>query len=277
MATILAALLAVSQATVARAKPTAAQSCEAAKVKAAGKAAQCRLNAAGVFAASAGGQVDVDKRDAAYAKCQSTLNDAYSKADVKYGNECPVPANTSIVDALTQAYAGNVIVVNQQSRFVDNGDGTVTDNLTHLMWEKKTGAVGTAVSCPDVATCPDPHVVNNIYTWSAVNVSPWPFDGTAATVFLGLINSQPACLAGHCDWRLPSVEELLTIVEQGSGPPAINATFGPTQPYYYWTATTFAGAFTPYYAWFVDFFGGNYQNNGFKLDGYFVRAVRSTP
>ncbi|TMA85936.1 MAG: DUF1566 domain-containing protein, partial [Deltaproteobacteria bacterium] len=27
-------------------------------------------------------------------------------------------------------------------RFVDNGDGTVTDNETGLIWEKKTGTVG---------------------------------------------------------------------------------------------------------------------------------------
>jgi hypothetical protein len=26
----------------------------------------------------------------------------------------------------------------EAQRYVDNGDGTVTDNTTHLMWEKKT-------------------------------------------------------------------------------------------------------------------------------------------
>lgn len=261
----------------AAAAPTAAQSCESAKEKAAGKAAQCRLVAAGVFAVSAGAQSDVDKRDASYAKCQSKMSDAYAKADAKYGVNCPVPPNTSIVEALTAAYSGNVIVVNQQGRFVDNGNGTVTDNLTHLQWEKKTGTGGVAVNCIDIATCPDPHDVNNVYTWSANNTSPWPFDGTAATVFLGLVNSQPSCLAGHCDWRLPSVEELQTIVDTSAGVPTIAGVFGPTQPHIYFTATTFAGGFTPYYAWYVDFSDGDYANNAFKLDGYYVRAVRSAP
>src|SRR5690242_10587120 len=32
-------------------------------------------------------------------------------------------------------------------RFVDNMDGTVTDNETGLQWEKKTGTVGTGVLC----------------------------------------------------------------------------------------------------------------------------------
>lgn len=270
-------LAAVAIPGAADAAPTAAQSCESAKEKAAGKAAQCRLVAAGVFAVSPGAQADVDKRDAAYAKCQSKMSDAYAKADARYGANCPVPGNTSIVEALTTAYSGNVIVVNQQGRFVDNGDGTVTDNLTHLQWEKKTGSVGADVECIDVATCPAPHDVNNRYTWSADNTSPWPFDGTAATVFLGLVNSQAPCLGGHCDWRLPSVEELLTIVDTSAGVPAIASAFGPTKPAIYFTATTFAGGFTPYYAWYVDFSDGDYANNAFKPTSYHVRAVRSAP
>ena len=48
------------------AQATAAQSCAKAKVPAAGKAASCRLKAAGVFLASAGGAADIEKRDAAY-------------------------------------------------------------------------------------------------------------------------------------------------------------------------------------------------------------------
>jgi len=38
-------------------------------------------------------------------------------------------------------------------RFVDNGDGTVTDNMTGLMWEKKDNSSGI-------------HDMDNIYTWS---------------------------------------------------------------------------------------------------------------
>lgn len=36
-----------------------------------------------------------------------------------------------------------------QPRFVDNGDGTITDNQTGLMWEKKTGTLGSAILCLD--------------------------------------------------------------------------------------------------------------------------------
>src|SRR5882724_11665687 len=39
------------------------------------------------------------------------------------------------------------------ARFVDNGDGTVTDDLTGLQWEKKDN------------TCPGIHCVSDTYTW----------------------------------------------------------------------------------------------------------------
>jgi hypothetical protein len=44
-------------------------------------------------------------------------------------------------------------------RFVDNGDGTITDNQTELMWEKKCA--------PDGSTDPlNLHDVDNHYTWA---------------------------------------------------------------------------------------------------------------
>jgi len=61
-----------------------------------------------------------------------------------------------------------------QERFIDNGDGTVTDADTGLMWEKKTGTVGISVLCDSTDTCPDPHDVNNLYTWSRTGTV---FDG----------------------------------------------------------------------------------------------------
>ncbi len=73
-------------------------------------------------------------------------------------------------------------------RFVDNGNGTITDNQTGLMWEKKDDAGGI-------------HDQDTYYTWSTG--SPYNPDGTAFTVFLATLNTPP-CFAGHCDWRLPT-------------------------------------------------------------------------
>lgn len=73
--------------------------------------------------------------------------------------------------------------------FVDNGDGTISDLQTGLMWEKKDEAGGI-------------HDVRNEYTLSNP-LTPADGTGTAFTTFLATLNTPP-CFAGHCDWRLPS-------------------------------------------------------------------------
>jgi len=81
-------------------------------------------------------------------------------------------------------------------RFVDNGNGTITDRQTCLVWEKKDDAGGI-------------HDKDNEYTWSnraneqgACTVSGCPPNGEVFTVFLATLNSTG--FAGHGDWRLPT-------------------------------------------------------------------------
>ena len=144
------------------------------------------------------------------------------------------------------------------TRFTDNGT-TVTDNLTGLQWEKKT----------DDATI---HDKDNRYSWSAGFTT--PADGTAFTTFLPALNSA-GCFAGQCDWRLPTIYELQTILSEAypcTTSPCIDPVFGPTVADYYWSATT--GATSPFSAWSVFFIDGLVVNY-FKDDGYYVRAVRA--
>ncbi len=112
-----------------------------------------------------------------------------------------------------------------QVRFNVNGDGTLTDNQTGLMWELKS-----------VAGTGDVHDVNNSYVWSITGSAS---DGTLFTTFLSMLNSDVSpnggstCFANHCDWRLPNIPELRTIVETsvpncGSGAVCIDPAFGPT-------------------------------------------------
>jgi len=170
---------------------------------------------------------------------------------------------------------------------VDNGDGTVTDNETGLQWEKKTGTVGTAVNC-DTTTCSDPHDVNNTYLWSSSGTAP---DGGAFTKFLNALNggatgvgncvsrfgtSQSGGFVNHCDWRLPTIEELQTIVDEsasgcGTGRTCIDATFGPTAASNYWSSITLA--VTPQFAWGVNFSDGTLAVPNKIINGS-VRAVR---
>ena len=82
--------------------------------------------------------------------------------------------------------------------FRDNGDGTVTDDSTGLMWEKKTR--------PPRGADSDVHNVTYAYSWSRSGdpseVTGTEPDGTAFTLFLRTLNE--GRFAGHSDWRLPT-------------------------------------------------------------------------
>jgi len=161
------------------------------------------------------------------------------------------------------------------ARFVDNRDGTVTDRKTGLMWEKKDNLDG--------STDPsDSHDADDLFAWSSSGSVP---DGAVFTAFLFGLNggtspdglATSGCFAEHCDWRLPTTEELVGIVDEtlgtcsgGSGP-CIDPILGPMQADGYWSATTFSRDATR--AWLVDFSGGDLAE-GDKAVNLFARAVR---
>ena len=114
--------------------------------------------------------------------------------------------------------------------YQDKGDGTVADLRTGLTWEKKTDAN-----------------VNNVYTWN---------DAFAYVAALNTMNGG-AGFAGHNDWRVPNVRELLSIVDYGRANPSIHPIFGPTSGVLnyvmFWSSTSWAGYQPQYNAWAVNF------------------------
>jgi len=166
-----------------------------------------------------------------------------------------------LIDALV------VCPPNSAVRFVDNGDGTVCDHQTGLMWEMKDASDSTQ----DLS---NPRDVDNNYTWS---ISGGPPDGTAYTDFLARLNgtiagtSPSEQLGGHRDWRLPTSAELQTILDCSAGAPCIDPTFGPTAASAYWSSTSNAG--NPDLAWFANFFNGDVLIFNESID-LRVRAVR---
>lgn len=135
------------------------------------------------------------------------------------------------------------------SRFTDNGNGTVTDNGTGLMWAKCASGLSGA-SCGQ----------------GAGNSSWW---GDALSFAAG------ASLAGYTDWRLPNLAELLSLVEVRCVNPAINAAVFPNTPdTWFWSGspTVTDASFT----WGVNFASGS---NGTIFRGEFasLRLVRDTP
>ena len=143
-----------------------------------------------------------------------------------------------------------VLATTDSANFTDHGDGTVTDNVTGLMWMRcslgKTWISGTG-SCDGSATT---------LSWQ----SP-------------LSNAEGTNFAGHDDWRLPNMKELESIVERRCWSPAINSTLFPdtSTSSYYWTSSPSASQILQ--AWVISFNIGSVFIQD-KTESLRVRLVR---
>jgi len=210
-------------------------------------------------------------------QCQATANGKRLKGKTSDLAGCQKKFDEKIAKLSKEAAAATIAC-----RYQINGDGTVTDYDTGLQWEQKTNDGGV-------------HDRKNRYTWNTTSGGTTP-DGTVFTDFFGMLDNGASagltagvttisgCFAGHCDWRLPSLVELETIVDPSTpGCRSVGVacmdqtTFGPTptrpRAVVYWSATTFADF--PSGAWFVIFDQGGGANVGNKHDANYVRAVRT--
>lgn len=163
------------------------------------------------------------------------------------------------------------------ARFVDNGDGTVSDRLSGLMWEQKQNLDG----LPNPG---DPHDADNQYSWTSVGAAP---NGSIFSDFLPRLNecvspdgsNTTGGFAGYCDWRLPTITELATIRMAPypcAASPCLDPTFGPAHTDSgYWSLTT--NSANPNLAWNVIFSNGLVAGAGIKTGSSYVRAVRREP
>lgn len=141
----------------------------------------------------------------------------------------------------------------------------VKDNVTGLIWETKT----------DDGTI---HDKDNTYTWYDNNPmsnggnSGFPGNGTDTEDFINALND--ANFGGYGDWRLPTVQELTYLVDNGvSQPgPTIDVNYFPHAiSSFYWSSNT--PVENIYRAWGVSFDYGFDDTKGKNVYGS-VRAVR---
>ena len=142
----------------------------------------------------------------------------------------------------------NIIPTTPEERFIDNGDGTVTDKSTGLIWMRcSLGQTWDGATCTG-----DPATYS--WWWALRRASSYTYAGSSA-------------------WRVPDKKQLQSIVERSCYQPAINLFIFPQTPDdgRYWTATPSAEPSSN--AWGVHF-GGTSDLNYTKGNPMHVRLVR---
>jgi hypothetical protein len=136
------------------------------------------------------------------------------------------------------------------SQLVDNGNGTITDSKTSLMWKKcLEGLSGSNCESGSAGS----------FTWQEALQQPIAVNTSGG-------------FAGHSDWRLSNINELVSIVEEQCYDPAINLSRFPNTPSsYVWSGSPYASSSDS--AWNVHFYSGSYSS-GSRGSVSAVRLVR---
>jgi len=181
----------------------------------------------------------------------------------KTGQTSAVPLDVTTIDGADGQLGKGVAWPNP--RFTDNGDGTVTDNLTGLVWLQNANCASGTKSWTEALA-----FAHALYDG-------WTGDGSG----------------GDCDltdgstvtqWRLPNVLELQSLIAWQYSSPALSndagdgkwtsgagSAFTSVQSNYYWSSTTYADITN--FAWAVSLSYGN-DSSDFKTSSLYVWPVR---
>ena len=129
-----------------------------------------------IFACGGGGAIDVSDNTYASEESQegTTLNNTYKIVDTNV-EDCY--DNNSVINCPSAGehfYGQDATYVGNMPSYTDNGDGTITDNVSGLMWQQDMGEKVTYSEALELA--------------ASMN------------------------LAGHDDWRVPTIKELYSLI-----------------------------------------------------------------
>lgn len=144
----------------------------------------------------------------------------------------------TVIECVGTGQDGDVLagIAPPSPRFADNGDQTVTDLLTGLIWAKD----GNVLASRDPGF--DTNVISGI---TGDGIVSWQI----ALNYIKKLNQE--AYLGFSDWRLPNGFELASLVDSGSYYPALSAgnPFVNVQGHFYWSSTS--GTSYPAGAWTV--------------------------
>lgn len=141
------------------------------------------------------------------------------------------------------------------TRFTDNGNGTVTDNTTNLVWLKDA-------NCTDTVGGIDRTVKSGFLTWT--NAITW-----SDNLSSGACGLSDGSTVGQ--WRLPNRRELQSLFDRSFAYPALTAGHPFTTPFtiattygtFCWTSSTYVG--NSGYAWLLRTESGLVVNDRYSL------------
>ncbi|MFK5913642.1 MAG: DUF1566 domain-containing protein [Woeseiaceae bacterium] len=175
--------------------------------------------------------------------------------------------------SFTKLDSSGTALANQTQTFATTPWDCVRDNVTGLIWEVKQNS-----GLRDPA---------NFYSWyNSTGTNDGGGSGTSNTgtcsnsncdteSFVAAVNASNtgAGICGAADWRLPSMEELASIMNNNTTNPTIDVNYFPnTKIDSYWTSSPSASATTS--AWQGSFVNGELSGS-FKSLGKYVRLVRN--
>jgi hypothetical protein len=124
------------------------------------------------------------------------------------------------VSGLLFAAVAHALPAKSDTDFTDNGDGTVTDKTTGLVWQQQDDGVKK--------------------------------DWTTQLQYCAGLN-----LGGHTDWRLPNIKELASLVDPTRTRPATFSAFRGVKSDWYGSSTSYVDSS---YFWFAAFSTGQITN-----------------
>ena len=141
-----------------------------------------------------------------------------------------------------------------EPRFIDHGNGTVTDVLTGLIWLKEGNC--------DKFFSSDNSGKNERWWTDAISAC-----NQLSSPYCGLTDDSET---GY--WRLPNINELLSLVVRKTWSPALSGPMrSSTQNAEYWTSTALVDPTD--YKWYVNFLVGDVYRSNKDNNDYHVRCV----